>query len=157
MAPDELVAKIRTAPVATLVELIAVADVAGLTEGGDSPLVTAASTARADVVSKLLLAGAPADAQTSTGLSALAAASMDGHVNCVTRLIAAGANVDAQGGRERTTALILAARNGHRAVCEKLLEAGADVSLVSAYGETAEMAAHRFETEGRLYSTDLKV
>ena len=157
VSAEELIAKIRSSPAAAIIDLIPSADVAGLTEGGDSPLVTAASADRAEVVGKLLQAGAPADAQTSTGLSALAAAAMDGHVNCVNKLIAAGATIDMQGGRERATALILAARGGHRAVCERLLEAGADVTLTNAYGETAEMAAQRYEVDGRLYAFDYKL
>ena len=156
VSADELVTKMRTASFAAVMELLPSADVAGHTEGGDTPLVTAASLDRADLVSKLLDAGVSPDAQTSTGLTALAAAAMNGHVRSVTRLLDAGATVDLQGGRERSTALIIAARNGHRGVCEKLLEKGADVTLANAFGHTAEKAAQRFETEGRLYSSDFK-
>jgi len=83
---------------------------------------------------------------------------MAGHLSCVNKLLTGSASVDMQqGGRERSTALILAARNGHRAVCERLLEAGANVELTDAYGETAEAAAHNFEQESRLTSTDLRL
>lgn len=154
---DELVDKIRTAPAAMVAEILPIADVNGMTEGGDSPLVCAASGNRVELVGRLLQAGASPDSQTSTGLTALAAAATDGHVACVVKLIAAGADINLQGGREKSTALLLAARGGHRNVCEKLLDAGADTALENAYGETAESAAHRFETEGRLHAYDFKV
>ena len=153
---DVLVEKIRSDTGLAVAKLIPQADVAGLSEGGESPLVAAAMMGRADIVGKLLAAGAPADAQTSTGLSALGAAAMAGHLNCINKLLDKGATVDLQGGREQCTALILGARNGYRAVCERLLEAGSDVTLSSAYGETPESAAYEYEKGARLYACDYK-
>ena len=96
---------------------------------GESPLVTAASTGRVDLVGKLLKAGVPADAETASGLTALAAAAMNGHLSCVTRLLQAGATADKPGGYAGATPLLHAARGGHRACVETLLDAGADPNV----------------------------
>mmetsp|Transcript_20467 Transcript_20467/g.55030 ORF Transcript_20467/g.55030 Transcript_20467/m.55030 type:complete len:273 (-) Transcript_20467:323-1141(-) len=50
-----------------------------------------------------------------------------------------------------------AAQNGHRAVCDALLTAGADPMRPDAYGVSAEEAAHRFETTGRVQAWDFKL
>ena len=149
-------AAIRSGPSATALERIAAEgfDAKARDARGESPVVAAASAGRLDILDALLKAGALADAQAQSGLCALAAAAMNGHLACVHRLLTAGATVDLSCGRSRSTALLHAARNGHRSVCEALLEAGADAHRADAYGETAEAAAHRFEKDGRLYSSD---
>jgi len=50
-----------------------------------------------------------------------------------------------------------AAQNGHRAVCAALLDAGADPLRPDAYGVSAEEAAHRFETTGRMQAWNFKL
>ena len=156
MGAAELCSAIRSAPSSVALELASKegTDVNALTDGGDSPLVCAASAGRIDIVDALLKAGASPDSCASTGSSALAAASMAGHVHCVRRLLAAGATVDLGCGRSNSTALLQAAQNGHRGVCEVLVAAGADAQKVDAFGDSAESAAHRFEVDARLYASD---
>jgi hypothetical protein len=153
---EELVNVIRTGAFADAAALIETTDLAGLTASGETALVACASAGRGELLTKLLNAGAPPDVQTVSGLTPLSAAATNGHLACVTKLADGGASLDLQAGTMQATALILAARNGHRAVCEALLERGADTTLADIYGDTAEDAAHRFETECRLYSHDFK-
>ena len=152
--PEQLVAAIRTGSFTDAAAMASTTDLSALTSSGETPLVSCASTGRGELLSKLLQAGAPPDVQTVTGLTPLAAAATNGHLACVTKLVSGGADINLQAGTSQATALILAARNGHRAVCEYLLEQGADTSLADVFGDTAEDAAHRFETECRLYSHD---
>jgi hypothetical protein len=156
VSADTLIEAIRTAPLVKIVELLPGADANASAAGGETPLVTASTSGRTEVIVHLLKAGASVDAPTSSGMRALAAAASGGHLACVEKLLKAGASVDATCGRERSTALILAARNGHRACCEKLMDAGGDPALADAYGETAQAAAHRFEKEARQYSSTFK-
>lgn len=135
---DHLVVAIRSAKAATVYELMgAVEDVNVLSSEGDSALVACAAVGRLDVLSKLLTAGANPDATSNSGMSALAASSMSGHLPCVKRLLDAGAQVDVLCGQSDSTALISAAQEGHRAVCELLLEHGANPKRTDAYGNSA--------------------
>ena len=117
--------------------------------------MTAASVGRVEALSKLLAAGASADVQTASGFSALGAAATNGHLTCLEKLIDAGASVDLAAGHSGSTPLILAARAGHRACCEALLKAGSDPEKRNTYGESAQTAADRYETEARLQSADV--
>lgn len=121
---------------------------------GESELVSAASAGSEQLLARLLQSGMSPDTATASGLSALCVAAMNGHLSCVRRLIKAGATVDATYGRSKSSALLLAARAGNRAVCEALLEAGADPALTDAYGDSAESAAHRFEVEQRVEASN---
>merc|ERR1712185_647197 len=102
---------------------------------------------RADVLARLLSAGASADAACASGMSALAASSLSGHLACVRKLLEAGATVDQLCGLSQSTALIHAATQGHRAVCEALIEAGADPKLEDAYGTSAIEHAKRRDVD----------
>ena len=155
--PEQLIHACRTAPFVDACELVLSTDLAALAPSGETPLVACASAGRGELITKLLQAGASPDLQSASGLTALAAAATNGHLTCVTKLVQGGAALDTQGGRTECTALLLAARNGHRVVCEFLLEQGADVTLTDVFGDTPEAAAERYETECRLYSHDFKV
>jgi len=129
---------------------------ASLQENGEHPLVSAAAAGRIDTLKKLLDQGVSADIQTYSGLTALTAAATNGHLMCVKKLLEAGATVEFAGGHSGSTALLSAARGGHRACCEMLLEAGANPKHEDAYGESAQTAAHRYETEAKLQSSDFE-
>ena len=154
--PDELLQALQCGTFLSVSELIPTTNVNATTTGGDLPLVSCASVGRGELLSKLLAAGADPDGMTVTGLTALAAAATNAHLVCVTKLLQGGASINLQGGTANATPLILAARNGHRAVVEALLEAGADASLEDAYGDTAADAAHRYESECRLYAHEFQ-
>ena len=143
-----LVKGLRAAKLEKVLELLdKVEDVNALSSEGDSPLVTCAMLGRADVLARLLSAGASADAACASGMSALAAASLSGHLACVRKLLEAGATVDQLCGLSQSTALIHAATQGHRAVCEALIEAGADPKLEDAYGTSAIEHAKRRDVD----------
>lgn len=148
---EELIAAIRGADRQAACELLPrLPEPNALSADGESPLVACASVGLEQILAKLLAAGANPDAQCATGLSALAAASLNGHTRCVQQLLSASATVDLVCGRQKATALMYAAHNGNRSLCEMLLDAGADPQLKDAYGISAEQAAERFEGESRL-------
>ena len=99
-------------------------------------LLAACEGGHADVVERLLAAGA-AVADAGAAPSALMAACSGGHVRVVECLLAAGANVrcadafDDEDGRP-TGPLVAASRHGHAAVVDVLIAAGADMALKSA-------------------------
>jgi hypothetical protein len=77
------------------------------------------------------------------GLGALAAAAHQGQASVVEALLGS-ADIDAQTGEDRFSALMLAARAGHREVAALLLDNGAKPNLQNAWGATALMlAAHQ--------------
>ena len=155
---EELVAAIRAEEYGAVTEIIpAVVDVNALTIDGENALVACASLGRQRLLGPLLEAGASPDAQCSSGLSALATASMNGYLPCVKQLLEAGATVDLLCGRQKATALMYAAHNGYRALCETLLDAGADPLREDAYGVSADEAAQRFEAEGRMQAWNFKL
>lgn len=155
---DELVAAIRGAEVNVVNEIIsAVPDLNALSSDGESALVACAAVGRQQLLNKLLEAGASPDAKCSSGLSALAAAAMNGHLPCVRQLLSAGSSVDMLCGRQKSTALMYAAQNGYRAVCEALLDAGADPQLKDAFGSSAEELARRFEETGQMQAWNFQL
>lgn len=146
---DHLVVAIRSAKAATVYDLMgAVEDVNVLSSEGDSALVACAAVGRLDVLTRLLSAGASPDATSNSGQSALAVASMSGHLPCVKKLLDSGAQVDMLCGQSNATALIMAAQEGHRGVCEVLLEHGANPKKADAYGNSALGYAQTRELDG---------
>jgi ankyrin repeat protein len=98
------------------------------TEGGETPLMTAARTGNVDVVRALLARGAGVErADERRGQTALMWAAAEGHAPVVQALVDAGAAV---GTRlpSGLTALLFAVREGRRDVVRVLLRAGADVN-----------------------------
>ena len=95
---------------------------------------------RADVVKRLLAAGADVEAVDDEGWRALVWASLKGHADVVEVLLANGAKVDAED-EDGDTALMMASLKGHVAVVEVLLAAKANVDHKAAGGWTALMYA----------------
>ncbi len=133
---------------------------------GETVLMTASKTGNADVVRSLLLAGADPNPAVTRDQTALMWAANNGHAEAVAALIEYGADIEAQslirtqyvksekiqdsnpaykfwveqGGN---TPLIFAARSGDLRTTQLLIEAGADVNRVSAFGiSPAIMSIH---------------
>ncbi|MDR3394955.1 MAG: ankyrin repeat domain-containing protein [Parasulfuritortus sp.] len=117
-------------------------------EDGATALMAAAHNGHLDAVQTLLDAGANANAADSNGWTALFKSVYNheldtGFAPIAKALIDAGANVNATI-HFGITPLMLAAGGGEGAVCEVLLEAGADPKAVNEAGRTAlQMAKER--------------
>ncbi|XP_046633983.1 ankyrin repeat domain-containing protein 29-like isoform X3 [Daphnia pulicaria] len=92
---------------------------------GASPLFLAAQGGFNDIVSLLLRAGAPVDAQCKDGGTALMVASQQGYADVCLELISTGADVHLQM-KDGATSLFLAAQNGHAKIVALLLSSAAD-------------------------------
>ena len=92
------------------------------------PLVGAAAQGHEHIVARLLEAGAYVDG--GTGFTALEEAVVHRHVRVVRRLLAADADVDRRN-EDGGTALMLAAATGCLPIVQLLVEAGADVNIVT--------------------------
>lgn len=105
-----------------------------------TPLISAAAGGRTSVVKVLLMHGADIQAKDDTGQSALDWASEYNHTECMSVLLANGARTSTEKNglpSPLVTAILNANLNGVR----KLLDAGADVNVMDAYGETPLHAA----------------
>ena len=144
------------------------ADVNGLDAEGNTALHLAAFARHLDVVKMLLAAGANANAQDAQGWTPIFKAAYNHEMDCgfapvAQALVEAGADVN-----HRIfyglTPLMLAAGGGEAAVCEVLLNAGAEVKAANEGGRTAlAMAKERFfvdvinllhEAEGYVMETE---
>ena len=92
------------------------------------PLVGAAAKGHAVIVDRLLVAGATVDA--GTGFTALEEAVVGGHEVVVDRLLEAGADVDRQN-EDGGTPLMIAAATGRLDIVRQLVEAGANVNVIT--------------------------
>lgn len=118
-------------------------------ENGETPLMAAAKNGHLEVVKALLEAGADVHAKDANDWTALFKACHNpeldaGFAPVVQALVEAGADVN---GRifYGITPLMLAAGGGEAAVCEVLLNAGAEVKAANDGGRTAlAMAKERF-------------
>lgn len=129
--------------------LSAGADVNGVDGEGNTALHLAAFHGHLEVVQALLAAGADANAQDAQGWTPVFKAAYNHELDCgfapvVQALVEAGADVN-----KRIfyglTPLMLAAGGGEAAVCEVLLNAGAEVKAANDGGRTAlAMAKERF-------------
>ena len=117
------------------------ADVKAANDFGATPLYAAAANPDSALVKKLLAAGADANAGLISGETPLTQAAGRGNLETVRALLAAKANPNAKDSKGGQTALMWAVQQGHTAVAEELLRAGADVNAGSKSGFTALMFA----------------
>jgi ankyrin repeat protein len=105
-------------------------------DGGPTPLISACWTRRRDVIELLLRAGADVNKPGEAGEAPLFVASEFGLLDSAEHLIqVSGVNLN-QPGRMGTTPLFIACANGHTAIIEMLLRAGADMNLAMEDGST---------------------
>jgi ankyrin repeat protein len=107
---------------------------------GDTAVGLAALKGSLPIVRRLVTAGADIG---NRGWNALHYAAFGGHVDIVRFLVTSkGVNLDAPA-PNRQTALMLAAKNGHKEVVKILIDADADMDLEDAQGNTALRLAVR--------------
>lgn len=93
---------------------------------GVTPLTLACTNGNGAIVELLLKGGADPNAPLPGGETPLMTAARTGALPAVKALLSHGASVDAKDDRRAQTALIWAAAEGHAAVVQSLIEAGAD-------------------------------
>ena len=106
-----------------------------------SSIADAAQRGDVDAVRALLKQAADVSAAQGDGMTALHWAATRDDVDVAEMLLHAGASVKATTRINAYTPLLLAAKNGNRAVMASLLEAGADVNAATSNGTTALMFA----------------
>ena len=102
------------------------ADVNAVNRYGVTPVSLASTNGNASLIALLLKAGADPNAALPGGETPLMTASRVGALDAVQALLTAGALVDAKDDRRRQTAVMWAAAEGHAAVVQTLIDAGAD-------------------------------
>jgi rhodanese-related sulfurtransferase len=123
----------KPAPSTTLLTFMAnedftSADINAARANGMTPLMTAARSARLDLVDELLMLGADREARNSDGNTALWLACFGNDAQVVGRLIGAGAKLDNRNDNG-ATALMYCASSGRDVLVRMLLDAGADADL----------------------------
>ena len=103
---------------------------------GEPLLHAAARSGAADVVQRLLAAGARDDRFDGSDSSALLLAAERGHADVIGALLVRGSKIDGRGADGRT-ALMRAAASGHLAAVRRLLDARADHRMRDPHGNTA--------------------
>lgn len=106
-------------------------------EFGASPLYLAAERGYTESVSFLSDLGAKPELMTFLGWTAFHIAAQEGHADCI-RVMAAADNSSIDTQQEnftKSTAIILACKNGHVEVLVALLDAGADADKWNAFGQ----------------------
>jgi ankyrin repeat protein len=107
-----------------------------------TPLIIASTNGYTEIATHLMEAGADVNAAGKQGLTPLIGAAMNGHADLVTLLATKTTNLDQLSEMQyQGNALHLAARDGHTAVIEALLKAGADVNALEGTQSTALMYA----------------
>ncbi|MEY6432477.1 ankyrin repeat domain-containing protein [Thioalkalicoccus limnaeus] len=102
-----------------------------------TPLMKAALNGHLEAAARLIMAGAAIDAEDSGGYTALMLAASNNHRTVVEYLLAEGAMVDHQESTQGVTALIWAAKLGHRETLGTLIDGGADITLRDFSGRRA--------------------
>jgi hypothetical protein len=115
---------------------------------GRTALIVAAALGRANMVERLLVAGAEVNARDKNGWTALMVASEKGHTDVVKKLLLWGAEIGLTN-KNGTTALMLAAFKGQGKTVDLLLKAGANLTAKDNRGWTAARWA-RFAQNPRL-------
>ena len=111
---------------------------------GAALLVTASKNGNMDKVRRLLANGADPDSADENHLTALNWAAYHGYQGIVEALVESGADVDSNWNSEKWTPLMNATGTGHNAIRDYLVDHGADTSLKSADGRTAEEIGFAF-------------
>jgi ankyrin repeat protein len=108
-------------------------------EGGMTPLMSAASHGNAAMTLHLLAVGADTRVTDGDGMSSMhwAAVKTDS-VDVARLLLAAGAEADGRDGLGSQTPLMLAADRNHPRMLQLLLAHGADLNMRDKYGKTAQ-------------------
>jgi ankyrin repeat protein len=115
--------------------LAAGADVKGANRYGQAPIHVAVQYRHVGMVRRLLDAGADIETADASGEPPLLLASRLGALDIVGELLAQGTQVDARDLVYRQSALMLAVREEHSGLVQRLLAAGADVNAQSLPGE----------------------
>ena len=110
---------------------------------GVTPLTLACTNGNGAIVELLLKGGADPNAPLPGGETPLMTAARTGALPAVKALLSHGASVDAKDDRRGQTALIWAAAEGHAAVVQSLIEAGADFRTYLQSGFTPLLFAAR--------------
>ena len=138
---------------AVCLQITAKADLDAMQADGTTALHWAAYHDKAEVVEKLLAAGAKADPANHYGITPLLLACQNGSEDIVQALLNAGAdaNVKQRGGE---TALMVASRTGKPGAVKALIEKGAKIDAQDRSGQTALMWA---AAEGHAEVIDLLI
>jgi ankyrin repeat protein len=129
------------ATLATLATMTTLFVPAVLHASGPSPVADAAMHGDKEGVRLLLKQAVDVDAAQGDGMTALHWAAMRGDAEMAQMLMYAGANIKATTRIGAYTPIFLASQNGHAAVIEALLRAGADPKSADAGGATPLMVA----------------
>lgn len=114
---------------------------------GVTPLSLACTNGNAAIAEALVNAGADPNLASPGGETPLMTAARTGSADVVKLLLARGARIDAHDDRRGQTALMWAAAEGHAAIVQDFIEAGADFRLRTPSGLNALLFAVR---EGRI-------
>jgi hypothetical protein len=115
-------------------------------EGGQTPLMIAATNGQTGVANYLIECGAGINLRDSAGYSALHWAAFYGHVQIVDKLTGAGANINTVQ-NSGDTPLSLAVKRGHIDAAKLLLERQADPNIASNHGTPLHITLSRGNKE----------
>jgi len=105
--------------------------------GGITPLIFAIKRKKSDIAKMLIKNGADVNLSDNNNMTPLMVASKTGRFKFLDILINSGARIDGKEKIEGSTALILAAKNGHSFSAKILISRGADIHLKDSNGKTA--------------------